>query len=175
MQVVIFSHHPWVLDDQEGQEQVEKTESCHRMMPRALCEKWLPKMRHQKIKYLFAAKLSPSASSGQVLKTFKAVKKPHQTVSTTGQQQSSLPTCVLIGLVAHADEVNQMMEAVTLSEKESEVEDDGSSPITPSADWKELPAGTSADDTDTDEDQDNESKEDNVTPHPHPPLSHTTP
>jgi hypothetical protein len=174
LQVVIFSHHPWILPEQEqgqGQEEDEelKEGESHRVMTKTLRDKWLPKMRHQKIKYLFAAKLrsssSCSPSAGQVVKTFKAIKKPQSGRVTIVDKVSTEQT-----ETKGEEELKEKMKSVSISEETvatTTVEDDGSSPITPSADWKELPAGTSEapDDTDTDEDNDGDkdSKDDNVT------------
>lgn len=68
MQIVIFSYHPWFLE--HGDEEDGPSHENHEVMPKTLREKWLPKMRHQKIKYLFTSKCS-NPITGNTSNTFR--------------------------------------------------------------------------------------------------------
>lgn len=54
--IAIFSHHAWFLHSPEE-------EDSDLTFPRVLREKWLPMMRHSKIKFLFCSAMSPDNSS----------------------------------------------------------------------------------------------------------------
>jgi hypothetical protein len=151
---MIFSHHLWFLDHAE--EEDGPLHSRHSVMPRHLRQKWLPKMRHPKIKYLFTSQQRQEDSGGEggrVLKAFLKKPSPSPTAtSMSSRVQEGSDSVEKINADA-SDEILLSNEV-----KETSLADLTKSPT--EGDWKELPPGVSAEASETDTDDDEGDKED---------------
>lgn len=168
IQVVIFSHHPWFLE--HGDEDDGPAHEKHQVMPKSLRDKWLPKMRHQKIKYLFSSKCT-NPNIGHTSNSFR-LKPSSRATKIQGQLTHSIHDIEVDATedsskTTSTDQINDTTEEGSSNSSSIDhpfvtdnVDEDGEI-LKPNPNWKELPPGVSSEtETDTDEDDEDGTKQD---------------
>lgn len=171
LQVIIFSYHPWFIEHAE-EEDSEEHKQGH-VMPKHLRDKWLPKMRHTKIKYIFTSRCPIGINKSQKLKTWqkKLPIKEKNKIKLENSNEEQKDSNNLDDKSETDTQVIKDSEINTTNESENELnskrngkddENETSNNLNENneekkdeteRDWKELPPGVSTDtDTDTDSD-----------------------
>jgi hypothetical protein len=70
MQIVVFSHHIWFKNHAEESEDPNLEQGADKYMSQTLRDKWMPKMRHEKIKFVFCGNSADAMGSGGVSKPY---------------------------------------------------------------------------------------------------------
>lgn len=69
MQIVVFSHHVW-FDDHAEEPDPSLGQGQDKYMSQTLRDKWLPKMRHEKIKFVFCGNSADVVGEGSIQKPY---------------------------------------------------------------------------------------------------------
>mmetsp|Transcript_2778 Transcript_2778/g.4182 ORF Transcript_2778/g.4182 Transcript_2778/m.4182 type:complete len:928 (+) Transcript_2778:61-2844(+) len=150
MHVVVFSHHRWFIDhaDEDNCQDV-----AVKVMPKTLRDKWLPKMRHVKLKYVFAGGCVCDQSAVIAPYPKKIARIRDGSGANRDEDQVQMTTEALCVSDVSVTEASQ--ECGSAISEGVESQDD-----TVERDWKELPPDMPEySDTDSEKDGDEENKD----------------